>query len=160
VSDASSGDDDTPSSDGDISGDPFDPLLGDLPQPCTLISSDEVAAVIGTDLVSDDTFATDCFYEPTDTSTGGATVHTATLALPADQCADFIQTEAFLPGEEVEAASGYGDLATLITTDHSAEYQVCSAGIAFSVSVNGDSDNADQLKSLAADILNLLIERS
>ena len=151
--------DEPPTSEGNESGDAFDPFLGDLPQPCTVISAEEIGAIVGTAVTADETFATDCFYEPTDVAAGGLTVHTSTLSF-GDECSEFIQTEQFVPQESVEPAPEYGDLAALITTDGTSQYQVCADGVAFSVAVLGLFEPDGELRAIAAEILDLLMARS
>ncbi len=158
VDDASTGDAAGAAGDGDESDDVFAPFLGDLPEPCTVITAEEIGAVIGTAVTADDTYSTDCFYEPTDVAAAGLTVRTSTLAI-GDACSEFIQTEPFVPGESVEPAPEYGDLAALITSDGTSQYQVCADGIAFSVAVIGSFESNDP-RAIAAEILDLLMERS
>lgn len=141
--------------------DPFAAFLGDLAQPCTVISADEMSALLGGTVETDDTYATDCFYNPIETPSETFDVHTSTLALPDEACLELLQTEPILPGETVVPAPDYGDHASLITTESAAEIQACQGGIAFDVSVLGDGlQPPEDMEAVARSVLDLLIERT
>lgn len=106
--------------------------------------------ILGVEVTTEESFATDCFYEPVAGYGAGLDAHTGALVVSEQECGDFLQTEPVLAGEAVETAPEYGELASVITTEFSTEIVVCASGAALSVTVSGVESGNEQQRLLAA----------
>jgi hypothetical protein len=135
-------------------------LRGDLPPPCSYVDAAAMSTILGVEVTAEESFATDCFYEPVAGYGAGLDAHTGAFAVSEQECGYFLQTEPALPGEAVDPAPEYGELASVITTEYSTEIVACVAGAAISVSVSGvESGNEQQRLAAAQAILADMISK-
>ncbi|MCP3988769.1 MAG: hypothetical protein GY724_06835 [Actinomycetia bacterium] len=131
-------------------------------EPCTLITEAEIGDLVGTDVVADETFDTDCFYVPAAGADTGLVVHTGAVALPGDECViEMLQTDPIFPGEEVVSAEGFGGQGSVISSVGTVKIEICTeSGTYLNSSVLGNESNSRQeLEAIAGSVLDLLIDR-
>ncbi len=132
---------------------------GELAPPCSYIDSDEMAAVTGTEMVAEESYGSDCFYEATAGMTAGPDVHIGLYLLPAGECPEVLQTEPLFDDESVEPVQR-GDAAVLIVGTYSTEFEICHGGLYLDVAVLGDeSTSAETRMAVAEAVVDLLLDR-
>lgn len=147
-----------PGTDAPIPG--IEELVADLDPPCSHVDAKEASEILGTEVLAEESFGTDCFYEPTaGYGEGRLDAHLAVYNLPADDCPGALQTDPIFPGETVEPAP-YGDAASIIIGNYSTEIEVCTAGVYLFVAVSGDELTDPEADRVAAEaLLELLLGR-
>ncbi len=132
--------------------------IGDLPRPCEFISAEDMSTLLGVEVTSEEEYGSDCFYIPVAGFGAGFDAHTSALALSPEDCRFLLQTEPILPGETVEPATDYGDLASIITTATSTQIEVCAPEAAVMVTVSGsESDRHDERLAAARQIVDMIL---
>ncbi len=123
---------------------------GDLPAPCSFLDGPTMTGILGSEVTVEESFGTDCFYEPVGGMAAGPSAQTSAWAMPEADCVNFLQTEPIFPGEVVAAAPGYGDRGTLITSEYSTSLDVCVAGAEVIVKIMGEPSVTTPEQRLAA----------
>lgn len=110
---------------------------GDVGHPCSFIDAAEMSTILHNEVEIDDSFETDCFYEPVGGYEAGLGVHSSVWMVPSTACPTLIQTEPIFPDQTVEPAPAYGEAAAIITSEGSLEIQTCTDVAAVFVIVSG-----------------------
>ncbi|KAA3637191.1 MAG: hypothetical protein DWP92_08300 [Armatimonadetes bacterium] len=108
-----------------------------MAHPCSFIDAVEMSSILNNEVEVDDSFETDCFYEPVGGYGAGLGVHSSVYPVPSTDCPILIQTEPIFPDQTVEPAPAYGETAATITSEGALEIQTCTDVAAVFVIVSG-----------------------
>jgi hypothetical protein len=125
-------------------------LLAGVPAPCTVVTAEDAAEILGNPVTAEVYYDTDCLYEPDGAGVG---MQVAVYNAGEDLCAEYLSTSGAMPGETVAPVDGLGDVGQWVTRDGGgyATLAACVGGIYVSVQINGTGASTDEEMRAAAD---------